>query len=137
MTHVVASGESCQSIAAKAGTTLDLILANNPNVNQRCSNIYPGEVCRVCRRLLEELRWPTANLLSLPLQVLCTADDLVVKPSPGPTSRSARATPTSGSGFTWIHPISGFSLANFPITTFSAAIATPSAACGPKCCTVC
>ena len=43
--HVVALGDTCQSIAAGAGTTVDLILENNPNVNEQCSNIYPGEVC--------------------------------------------------------------------------------------------
>ncbi len=45
MTHVVAaSGDSCESIAQGAGTTKDIILANNPNVNSLCTNIYPGEV---------------------------------------------------------------------------------------------
>ncbi|KAI1792003.1 hypothetical protein LXA43DRAFT_371310 [Ganoderma leucocontextum] len=53
VTHVVASGDDCQAIAQAAGTTYDIILANNPNVNSLCSNIYPGEV-------------------------LCTADDIIV-----------------------------------------------------------
>ena len=44
MTHVVVSGDSCSSIAQIAGTTVDIILANNPNVNSECTNIYPGEV---------------------------------------------------------------------------------------------
>ncbi|CDO76046.1 hypothetical protein BN946_scf184959.g4 [Trametes cinnabarina] len=41
---VVQSGDSCAAIADDAGTTLDILLANNPNVNSDCTNIYPGEV---------------------------------------------------------------------------------------------
>ena len=44
VTHVVVSGDNCQAIAQAAGTTYDIILANNPNVNSQCTNIYPGEV---------------------------------------------------------------------------------------------
>lgn len=44
-THVVISGEGCWQIATDAGTDLTTLLANNPNVNEACSNIYPGEVC--------------------------------------------------------------------------------------------
>ena len=51
MTHVVVSGDSCSSIAQIAGTTVDIILANNPNVNSTCGNIYPGEVRRFGHRL--------------------------------------------------------------------------------------
>ncbi|KAI9060399.1 carbohydrate-binding module family 50 protein [Trametes sanguinea] len=50
---VVQSGDSCAAIADDAGTTLDILLANNPNVNSDCTNIYPGEV-------------------------LCTADEVIV-----------------------------------------------------------
>ncbi len=39
-TYVIASGDSCGAI----GVPLDVLLANNPNVNSACSNIYPGEV---------------------------------------------------------------------------------------------
>ncbi|KAF8888505.1 hypothetical protein CPB85DRAFT_1231749, partial [Mucidula mucida] len=39
-THVIASGDACGAI----GVPLDVLLANNPNVNSACSNIYPGEV---------------------------------------------------------------------------------------------
>ncbi|KAG6809464.1 hypothetical protein H0H92_016133 [Tricholoma furcatifolium] len=42
--HVVASGDGCDTIATNANTTLATLLANNPNVNAECSNIYPGEV---------------------------------------------------------------------------------------------
>ena len=44
VTHVVAAGDTCLSIAAAADTTVDTLLENNPNVNSQCSNIYPGEV---------------------------------------------------------------------------------------------
>ena len=47
VTPVVVSGDSCFSISQIAGTTTDIILANNPNVDAACDNIYPGEV-RVC-----------------------------------------------------------------------------------------
>ncbi|KAM5538375.1 hypothetical protein V8D89_007977 [Ganoderma adspersum] len=53
VTQVVAAGDTCQSIADAARTTVDILLANNPNVDSVCSNILPGEV-------------------------LCTADDIVV-----------------------------------------------------------
>jgi hypothetical protein len=44
-THVMVSGETCYEIAMNAGTALDVLLVNNPNVNSGCTNIYPGEVC--------------------------------------------------------------------------------------------
>ncbi|KAK0231565.1 hypothetical protein IW262DRAFT_1292431 [Armillaria fumosa] len=43
-TYVVASGDNCVAIAAAEGTTDDILLANNPNVDATCANIYPGEV---------------------------------------------------------------------------------------------
>ena len=42
--HVVTSTDTCVSIADAAGTNFSTVLANNPNVNSDCSNIYPGEV---------------------------------------------------------------------------------------------
>ncbi|KAI9060407.1 carbohydrate-binding module family 50 protein [Trametes sanguinea] len=42
--HVVQSDDVCVDIANEAGTTLSILLANNPNVDSTCSNIYPGEV---------------------------------------------------------------------------------------------
>ena len=44
VTHVVATGDTCQSIAVAANTTVAILLENNPNVNSQCSNIHPGEV---------------------------------------------------------------------------------------------
>ncbi|KAF9033717.1 hypothetical protein BDZ89DRAFT_1130881 [Hymenopellis radicata] len=43
-TYVIASGDACGAIASTFGIGLDVLLANNPNVNAACSNIYPGEV---------------------------------------------------------------------------------------------
>ncbi|KAH9065618.1 hypothetical protein EDB87DRAFT_861384 [Lactarius vividus] len=40
----VQSGDSCSAIADTASITVATLLANNPNVNSDCSNIYPGEV---------------------------------------------------------------------------------------------
>ena len=40
----VQSGDSCSSIATAANITMATLIANNPNVNANCSNIYPGEV---------------------------------------------------------------------------------------------
>jgi LysM repeat protein len=48
--HVVASGDTCFDIAAAAGANVTTLLANNPNVDSNCTNIYPGEV-RVCLAL--------------------------------------------------------------------------------------
>ncbi|KAH9896430.1 hypothetical protein C8Q73DRAFT_685398 [Cubamyces lactineus] len=42
--HVVQAGDNCIDIAKAAGTSLDTLLANNPNVNSACTNIYAGEV---------------------------------------------------------------------------------------------
>ncbi|KAI9454141.1 hypothetical protein BJY52DRAFT_1123028 [Lactarius psammicola] len=41
---VVQSGDSCSAIADAANIPVSTLLANNPNVNTDCSNIYPGEV---------------------------------------------------------------------------------------------
>ena len=43
-THTVMSGDTCGLIAQQAGTTLSILLQNNPNINSACTNIYPGEV---------------------------------------------------------------------------------------------
>ncbi|KAI0801502.1 hypothetical protein C8Q74DRAFT_496912 [Fomes fomentarius] len=51
--HVVQLGDTCEAIAQAAGTTLDILFANNPNVASDCTNIYTGEV-------------------------LCTADEVIV-----------------------------------------------------------
>ncbi|KAI0801503.1 hypothetical protein C8Q74DRAFT_1365094 [Fomes fomentarius] len=61
--HVVESADTCVTIAHAAGTTLDILFANNPNVNRDCTNIAPGEV-------------------------LCTADDVIVGSPPVVTSIS-------------------------------------------------
>lgn len=42
--HLVVAGDSCGAIVAEAGTTFDILRANNPNVDTGCTNIYPGEV---------------------------------------------------------------------------------------------
>ncbi|KAF9457405.1 hypothetical protein BDZ94DRAFT_233721 [Collybia nuda] len=42
--HVVVAGDSCDAIADAAGTTSATLLANNPNVDADCANIYPDEV---------------------------------------------------------------------------------------------
>jgi len=41
---VVQAGDSCGGIAGTAGIPMTTLLANNPNVQSDCSNIYPGEV---------------------------------------------------------------------------------------------
>ncbi|KAG6835714.1 hypothetical protein H0H93_015400 [Arthromyces matolae] len=42
--QVVASGDTCSGIASAAGTNFATLLANNPNIDDACDNIYPGEV---------------------------------------------------------------------------------------------
>ena len=81
-THVVAAGDTCGSIAAGAGTTVDLVLANNPNVDKHCLNIYPGEVCAVGLILRRVPAQEAASaycsfVVVSPPQVLCTADFVV------------------------------------------------------------
>ncbi|KAI9455948.1 hypothetical protein BJY52DRAFT_1278346 [Lactarius psammicola] len=41
---VVQSGDTCNAIASAAGISVTTLLANNPNIDGGCSNIYPGEV---------------------------------------------------------------------------------------------
>ena len=71
------AGDTCQAIAAAAGTTVDLILENNPNVNSACSNIHPGEVCGT-DVWLEMNPVLTRCFTPCPVQVLCTADEIIV-----------------------------------------------------------
>lgn len=43
-THKVVTGDSCFSISQAAGIELSVLIANNPNVDGACDNIYPDEV---------------------------------------------------------------------------------------------
>ncbi|KAF8876135.1 hypothetical protein BD779DRAFT_1650928 [Infundibulicybe gibba] len=49
-THIVQVGDTCASIARAAGTSFDTLRANNPNIDAKCSNIYPGEVLCVAKK---------------------------------------------------------------------------------------
>ncbi|KAG7441620.1 uncharacterized protein BT62DRAFT_476262 [Guyanagaster necrorhizus] len=49
-TYVMASGDHCATIAVAENTTYDVILANNPNVDSTCDNLYPGEVLCVASK---------------------------------------------------------------------------------------
>ncbi|KAJ7572894.1 hypothetical protein C8J56DRAFT_1060323 [Mycena floridula] len=51
--HVVVSGDGCFAIAQEAGTDLETLFANNPNVASDCSNIYPGEVLCVADEVFD------------------------------------------------------------------------------------
>ena len=64
----IQSGDSCSSIATAANITMATLIANNPNVNANCSNIYPGEV-----------RFdPIVHVhILILLQVLCVASDVI------------------------------------------------------------
>ncbi|KAH0578853.1 hypothetical protein H2248_003045 [Termitomyces sp. 'cryptogamus'] len=42
--QVVVAGDTCSKIATSANVPLATLLANNPNVNAACTNIYVGEV---------------------------------------------------------------------------------------------
>ncbi|KAG0696758.1 hypothetical protein DFH29DRAFT_949652 [Suillus ampliporus] len=44
VTHVMQTGDTCYSIAAAAGISINTLLTNNPNLNTICTNLYPGEV---------------------------------------------------------------------------------------------
>ena len=43
-TYVVQTGNNCVGIADTYSITQTTLLANNPNVNQNCTNLYPDEV---------------------------------------------------------------------------------------------
>ncbi|KAG1768026.1 hypothetical protein EV702DRAFT_1145332 [Suillus placidus] len=44
VTQVMQTGDTCYSVANAAGIPINTLLANNPNVNTICTNVYPGEV---------------------------------------------------------------------------------------------
>ncbi|KAF8164102.1 hypothetical protein BJ912DRAFT_1035099 [Pholiota molesta] len=43
-TYTVLNGDSCDSIAAANALNTTILTLNNPQIDQGCSNIYPGEV---------------------------------------------------------------------------------------------
>ena len=44
---VVQPGNTCEDIAGPAGISFETLRANNPNINEYCTNLYPGEVCQL------------------------------------------------------------------------------------------
>jgi hypothetical protein len=68
-THVVASGDSCSSIAQAAGITFSLLLGNNPNIDDNCDNILIDE--ESVSFLITVVTDPRTDLI---FQVLCTAN---------------------------------------------------------------
>ena len=42
--HVVAAEDSCAAIDTAAAIDLQTLIANNPQLTEECTNIYPGEV---------------------------------------------------------------------------------------------
>ncbi|EEB87920.1 hypothetical protein MPER_14520, partial [Moniliophthora perniciosa FA553] len=42
-TYVVKSEDTCNTIVANHGIDMTLLLANNPQINDDCTNIYNGE----------------------------------------------------------------------------------------------
>lgn len=51
-TYVVKSGDSCGNIQTQFGLNSTLLELNNPQINEDCSNIYPGEVLCVASTVL-------------------------------------------------------------------------------------
>lgn len=43
-THVVQDGDICDTIMSTYGINATMLYTNNPNINEGCTNIYPGEV---------------------------------------------------------------------------------------------
>lgn len=43
-TYIVRSGDTCAGIASKAGLNTTLLYLNNPQIDEKCSNIYNNEV---------------------------------------------------------------------------------------------
>jgi len=43
-TYVVKSGDTCGAIASGAGTNSTILFLNNPQIDEKCENIYVGEV---------------------------------------------------------------------------------------------
>ncbi|KAG1726482.1 hypothetical protein EDB19DRAFT_226801 [Suillus lakei] len=44
VTHVMQTDDTCDSVAIAAGIPINTLLANNPNLNTICTNVYSGEV---------------------------------------------------------------------------------------------
>ncbi|ESK91624.1 hypothetical protein Moror_2542 [Moniliophthora roreri MCA 2997] len=51
-TYVVKDGDTCSAITANHGIDMTLLLANNPQINDNCTNIYNGEVLNVCKDVI-------------------------------------------------------------------------------------
>lgn len=70
VTTVIGSGDFCALIADEAGISEDTLMANNPNVDEACDNIYLGEV----RSVMAARKVPNAQRR---IQVLCTASTVI------------------------------------------------------------
>jgi hypothetical protein len=66
-TYLVTAEDICETVVAKNNINSTMLMVNNPNINDDCTNIYPGEV-------------------------LCVADFLVVPPPPTGSTPTASAT---------------------------------------------
>ena len=64
----VQSGDSCISIATTIGVPVSTLVANNPNVNSDCSNIYIGEV---------RFNHTVYVQMLILLQVLCAESEII------------------------------------------------------------
>jgi len=51
-THVVGSGDTCDSIASAAGINTTMLNLNNPQIDADCTNVYIGEVLCTAGSLL-------------------------------------------------------------------------------------
>ena len=65
---VIQPGDSCSSIATAADISVSTLLANNPNVNEDCTNIYPDEV---------RFNHTVYVQILILLQVLCVTSDVI------------------------------------------------------------
>ncbi|EGN92937.1 hypothetical protein SERLA73DRAFT_116577 [Serpula lacrymans var. lacrymans S7.3] len=86
-TYVVQSGDACGVIAANFGIPLSTLLANNPNVNSACTNIYSGEVLCTSSQIYVI---QTTSISTTPYTVTTIVSTLLYT---GTTTAPAMATP--------------------------------------------
>ncbi|KAF8178488.1 hypothetical protein BJ912DRAFT_664798 [Pholiota molesta] len=91
-TYTVLNGDSCDSIAAANALNTTILTLNNPQIDQGCSNIYPGEVLCTSKTVR------VAPIPAAGVTVEASHTTIIVTPTATPVSTHApvvSATPAS------------------------------------------
>jgi len=91
-THVVQDGDICNDIMTTYGINATMLYTNNPNINEGCTNIYPGEVLCV----VNGVQVPPAPAGGIPTPSPSAVPASTVQ-APSPTAPAPAPTDTSSS----------------------------------------